>query len=50
MGQEPKRTRRDFIVHTALGFGAYLAIAEAGCKREEPQVAAPVKGKKRRAA
>ena len=49
MGKGSKQSRRDFIVHTALGFGAYLAIAEAGCKREEPQALAPVKGKKKRA-
>ncbi len=48
-GQGPKRTRREFIVHAALGFGAYLAIAEAGCKRDEPQGTAPAKGKKKRA-
>jgi gluconate 2-dehydrogenase gamma chain len=49
MGQGTKRSRRDFIVHTVLGFGGYLAVAEAGCKREEPPAPATGKGKKKRA-
>jgi gluconate 2-dehydrogenase gamma chain len=36
-----RRSRREVLVRTALGFGGYLAVASGACKRDPAPAAAP---------